>query len=353
MFARVHFAVLVLSLALCGQAQKPAPTTTYTLHTQEVIKDSNGTTFHWALAPDNSLLILLWQKDGQLTLKRVSSWQTKAPREETLTFAGALPNSDTNIFPELILVPGGKFLVIRLRMYHYKLEASGARKRESVVAVVDLSTFSVLSRVHTTDSYLVDGELKLNNHGILMLNNMQFIPQPGKKYFRGTETFAVDATAISVPDMRPTATCRYNMVYGPEFTPTGGWKRIVMDASDTCPALLEVAHVSAIADLPGSDPIDSSYKNLAGPHCSRENLNKAETLALYRCGNPHLTDSDGVFDFTTSRALKVLSIPDGKIMLSVPLRFNDNTTSGLLAQADGHDYLIVLNGIKLETYQMP
>jgi hypothetical protein len=355
MFARVHIAVLVLSLAITSQAQKPLPTTSYTLHTQKVIKDSNGTTFHWTLAPDNSLLILLWQEDGKLTLKRVSSWQTKAPREETLTFTGALPNSDRNIFSELILVPGGKFLVIRLRMIHHKRDASGAIKREAVVAVVDLSTFSVLSRVLTTDSYLVDGGLYLNDHGILMsMNYMQLIPQPGKIYPSGT--FGVDATAISVPDMQPTATCRYNGAYGPKDTQTGELKRIVMDASDTCLALLEVAHVSAIDDLPGSDPIDSRYKDLAGPHCSRENLNKTETLALYRCGTPHLTGGDGDFSFETSRALKVLSIPDGKSMLSVPLRFYDDTTSGLFAQSDGHDYLIVLNGLngtKLETYRLP
>jgi hypothetical protein len=351
MFTRVPFAVLVLSLAITSQAQKPVPTSTYTLHTQKVIKDSNGTTFHWALAPDNSLLILLWQEDGQLTLERVSSWQTKAPRDETLTFTGALPNSDTNIFPELILVPDGKFLVIRLWMVHHKLDASGARKREAVVAVVDLTTFSVLSRVLTTESYLVDGGLYLNNHGILMsMNYMQLNPQPGKTYPSGT--FGVDATAISVPDVRPIATCRYNMAYGPKDTQTGESQRIVMDASETCPTLLEVAHVSAIDDLPGNGPIELKYKDLAGSHCSRENLNKAETLALYRCGIPHLTGGDGDFSFETSRALKVLSIPDGKTMLSVPLRFYDYTTSGLFAQADGHDYLIVLNGTKLEAYRL-
>jgi hypothetical protein len=65
-----------------------------------------------------------------------------------------------------------------------------------------------------------------------------------------------------------------------------------------------------------------------------------------------LTGGDGDFSFETSRALKVLSIPDGKTMLSVPLRFYDYTTSGLIAQADGHDYLIVLNGTKLEAYRL-
>jgi hypothetical protein len=352
MFARMTFVVLAFSLVLPGQAQKPVPTTSYALHTQKVIKYFFDPSFHLTLAPDNSLLSLLWQEDGQLTLKRVSSWQTKAPREESLTFAGAPPNSDTNIVPELILIPGGKFLIIRLWMVHLKLDASGVRKREAVVAVVDLSTFSVLSRVLTTDSYLVDGGLYLNNHGILVsMNYMQHIPRPGKTYPSGT--FGVDATAISVPDMQPTATCRYNMAYGTKDTQTGESQRIVMDASDTCPDLLEVAHVSAIDDLPGSEPIDLRYKGLAGSHCSRENLNKAETLALYRCGIPHLTGGDGDFSFETSRALKVLSIPDGKTMLSVPLRFNDYTTSGLFAQTDGHDFLVVLNGTKLETYRLP
>jgi hypothetical protein len=92
---------------------------------------------------------------------------------------------------------------------------------------------------------------------------------------------------------------------------------------------------------------------ITGPNCWDVELNKAQTLALFHCGTEHLTDPDGDFGITFWKALKVLSVPDGKTLLSLPLHFNDGKSWGLFSQSSGHDYLIVRQGLTLKTYQLP
>jgi hypothetical protein len=57
---------------------------------------------------------------------------------------------------------------------------------------------------------------------------------------------------------------------------------------------------------------------------------------------------------TKTRNLTVLSVPDGKTVLTVPLPHNMTPIPALLASASGHTWLLILSdGIKLDTYQLP
>jgi len=49
----------------------------------------------------------------------------------------------------------------------------------------------------------------------------------------------------------------------------------------------------------------------------------------------------------------VFSIPEGKFLLSLPLHWTDSESSGLFAQADGANYLIVRHGFDLRIYRLP
>ena len=83
MFVRAGSLVLVAVLAIPGQSQSAAPVATYEIRSK-ILKSSGAEPLQWALAPDNSLLIVLGQKDGQWILTRLTRWDTPAPKEETV-----------------------------------------------------------------------------------------------------------------------------------------------------------------------------------------------------------------------------------------------------------------------------
>src|ERR1017187_7765062 len=162
MFARVHFLVLAMSFAISGQTQTPAPTITYTLHTQWPAK---APTLRWTVAPDNSLLFLLPQGDGQWAIKRVTAWETTAPKEETLTFSGVLPHREKNPFTDLSVDPVGAYLIVRLRVLGTH---DASEQSDAIIAVVDLRTFKMVFTTATSDSHLARGSLEFNKHGVLL-----------------------------------------------------------------------------------------------------------------------------------------------------------------------------------------
>lgn len=104
-------------------------------------------------------------------------------------------------------------------------------------------------------------------------------------------------------------------------------------------------------DLKWLNPIDNAdkqYDDLAGKNCHRVSLSDGEKYASYNCYVEHNTNSDGLFDFNTSRKYKVLSLPDGKPTLSIS---SVSRQPAVFSKANGHDYLLVLrDNVKLEVF---
>jgi hypothetical protein len=220
----------------------------------------------------------------------------------------------------------GDYVIVQPGSHREKGTAGAAQWKEEL-AVVDLRTFRLASLVQR-DSVTDSDYLFFDNNGILML-----ISDRHSK-----------ATALSLPELKPIASCSEDL----ETAQQG------QSANDSCASLLSMAHVSNLIELERNRPTNPRWtKALGGQDCACEARSKSRNLELDRCGTVHFADSDGVFNTTFWHALKVISVPQGKPVYSLRLHFYEGTASGLFAQADGRDYLIVRRGLTLSTYRLP
>jgi hypothetical protein len=155
-----------------------------------------------------------------------------------------------------------------------------------------------------------------------------------------------------LPDWKPSMACQYERLL--DF-PNGSNQSSVWHLSKVsggCATLVEVAHVPTADRLPGGEFPSVRYADLARP-CLLQSESPSANFALYGCrtGNGYLDD---MIVTTKTRSFAVLSVPDGKTVLTVPLPHNVTPIPALLANAHSHTWLLVLrDGIKLETYQLP
>jgi hypothetical protein len=122
----------------------------------------------------------------------------------------------------------------------------------------------------------------------------------------------------------------------------------------TCRAFLLAVHLSSIDELSSLDsvpPTGLSDDPDPNRYCTEED--RTQNRVLIRCGKVHFADREGDFFMVFWKTLAVLSLPDGKLMFSVPLGWNDTESSGLLARVDGSEYVIVRHGLKIRTYHIP
>src|SRR5271170_6881694 len=324
MFPRGRVLVLALSFAVSAHAQPPAPVSTYKIRVGTVIKGRDGLPFDWVLAPDNSLLISLGHPGGRWSIRRIRHWETPSPKEEGIEFADDFSDRRWGVFGKPLLDPAGDYLVFRVvHPLAATTEASGRWRQEAVIAVIDLRTFKLVSRTKS-DGDLASGTLAFNRDGTLMVKEWKY--NYGAKPDR-------EVTLLSLPKLETVAACDYTVEEAPAASKTADHKATIT-TSRTCPAtLVSALHESAGPSPP--DPVfDPKFENLAGPNCLDAELDKTQTLALFHCGSEHLTDADGFFGITFWKALKVLSVPDGKTLLAVPLHFYDGKSRGLFAQAN-------------------
>jgi hypothetical protein len=172
------------------------------------------------------------------------------------------------------------------------------------------------------------------------------IPQPHKKWvLKRLTSWSI------LPDLKPTSSCHCNVVR--EFRDgSNGWENQTdKDANADCAAILEAADISSVDTLPGADHTRDRVAKLLKFGCWITDVSKDEKFALYICTTSHASAWDTVkIDF---RACVVLSVADGKTVVSIPLPFRQPIAAAL-ARADGQEYLLLLrDGIKLETYRLP
>jgi len=351
---RAHLPLLLLTaFATLAHAQTTKPFATYTLHAQEQPTTPQG---RHQIAPNGALIVLLPQKDGNWALKRLTAWSSPTPLEETLTFPGEIPERDKNVYADFRISPDGAYLIARIETVATHLDALNNRKLEALLVVVDLRTFSILARTMESGNPLASGTWDFNTNRLLLAHGVASKDmQPGKTWTSGTTTW--EYAAFSSPELRPQAACFYRI---------SNLSRKISDLSETCPLLFDVAHVSSIEELFGPVRTRNEVAAPAPPHCGIRTDSDGDYVAsdeesvdkkyvLFNCGivhNPHSTD--GFFTYQTSRSYKVVSVPDGKVVLTLTFSWLKEPSGGMFAQADGKDYFLLFrDGTKLAVYGLP
>lgn len=337
---------VLLSFAICvafSPAQPPDPAAIYSLPAQNALKSWNGLRLQWALAPDNALILLLCQPNGRATVVRLTGWQTPTPEEQSLVLADPLPDRSRRLeiaFDDPLVDPNGNYLVLRRQATSRNIEAFKNPTKQGNITVVDLHTFKVAYRLASSD-LLAGGRLLFNPNGTL---SFLWTNYAGEIAYR--------AAVFSLPNLQLVANCVYGGGYVLHEGPADSLDARIAGDADTCEGFLRAADLVDVQQLERTSDCGSCFISQAGSNDFCFELTRAYGLALYRCGTEHFAGSGASGDpgLTFWKALRVVSLADGKMILSLPLHSNDGSASGIIAQTEGHTYLIVPHELVLRIY---
>ncbi len=357
--ARLASLACALSLASICTGQTPKPVFTYTLHAHKERRNeftlAPGPTLPstvFLLAPDNSLLVLIPQEDGEWMLKRVTDWSTPAPREQTLPITGQKVGDERVwVTTDVTINPNATGAIIRLT---YRDVAFGSNKRASpkaVIVLVDLRQFSIISQRVTSDALLAASQWHFAANGLLVANlrlsaSSEHLPD------RPFSTETNEAAAVGFPDLHTIDSCHYEETTSCDTT-NGCRREINKQADADCEKLLLNTGSSRVSDLLDNEDARQRIAKLTGRDCTMSVTSSDKALALFECRTGH-GYLDGEIYITKSRTSMVLTVPEGKPILTIPLPHNFHEIPGVLAANNGTDYLLLLkDGIKLEGYRLP
>jgi hypothetical protein len=370
---RLHACLALLaafwSVACLAQEPAPTPAFTYTLQTEKDATERGDS----VLTPDGSLLVLLPRKDNQWLLKRVSGWDTNAPRENTLALDGGIPaESRLPDHTNLTVSPGGDLLLVRLSFnwidWTQLSRRTTGKGPDAVVFLIDLRTFAVVSRRVSNDPLIAASIWRFNQDGLLFADSLI---EPHHVKFNSYDGPQDEGTygeaAYTLPDLKPSVSCTYTKVNVRPNEPREAFFDRERKADEACAAVLKAGNVTKIQDLKSwifnyqgfriarkvnteaiqrVDPNDPRYD--PEEHCTYIDVGEGDRFADYRCELTELTPQRKFKMFY--RAAEVFSVADGKrvLVLHVPPSQEVDTR---IATSNGHDYLLVLReGINLEAY---
>jgi hypothetical protein len=355
-----HLASLACVLSLTGicTGQSATPVFTHTLHAHK--ERRNGFTLApvltlpstaFVLAPDNSLVLLIPQEDGEWVLKRVTDWSTSGPREQTLPITGEkVGDQQVSVTADLAINPDATDAIVRLT---YREVPSGSVKPASpraFIFLVDLRRFSIIAKRLTSDPLLAASQWRFSANGVL-LANLFLSAVPAHLPDRPVSTSTYQAATLSFPDLSTIHSCDYNASITCDTADSCRWE-IGKQASFDCDDLLRNTGISSIRDVIDADDATRRTTKLAGRDCRISALSSDKRLALFECRTGH-SYLDGEIYITKSRTSSVRTVPEGKPILTVALpHFHE--IPGVLAAMNGTEYLLLLkDGIKLEGYRLP
>jgi hypothetical protein len=345
--------LIPLSLLLTNVAsgQTLLPTRSYKLHAEREQYSSNRFSTLLYLLPDQALLIVNPLRDGKWLVKRIAAWDTGTPTEESLAFAAQTLEEGSSDYDDLRADLAGKYAVIRIKSIARK-----GQKNSAVVVLVDLRSFTIVSRLTTTEPLIAASYWSFSKNGLLiataMTDRTMTPPHPKPEWKYQTLTDNYEAAAFTLPDWQPSMSCRYQLFLDTRAG-SANMKFYLSKVDDGCAGLVASAGVPTARQLPGGPMRPTAYAMLAGPTCGFTSESPSADLALYGCRTGH-DYLDGTIVTTNSRNLTVLGVPDGKSVLTVPLPHNTKPYPAVLANASGHTWLLLLrDSVKLEAYQLP
>lgn len=295
------------------------------------------------MTPDNTLLALIPQDRGKWSLNRVAAWDTKSPREQSLSFDGdSSGDSDKWIVADLIVNPDGNYVVARVTSRQGAISPTG-RNWEAVVVVVDISTFKIVLKRDTTDPLIAGSQWDFNKDAALIAKGL-IRRMPADVNNIVTDTY--ESAVLSLPNLAPSLICNFNL----EFK-LGEMGQAVSEGGDNCTLLLKKTNATSLVNLPGHDSALDRVFGLTVPGCLFAAVTTT-TKALYECTIGHAPWYDWDSFVVTSRSLAVVSTTDGQrvLTLAVPVK---QPIAAAFGAAKGQSYLLLLrDGIKLEAYRL-
>jgi hypothetical protein len=328
-------------------AQTLKTSSTYILH---AAKQSHGATL-MSLTPDQALITLLGEREGEWSLKRITGWSGSAPREETLKLSG-FPSDHVwgwgdYLDAGLLISPDGRYAIARLQTNAPGMLSAVRKNTEALVYVVDLKRFSLLSTIDTTDPLLAGSVWRFAANGLLIttIGAAENPKDPGYSIFERAAIFRP-------PSLHPETVCTYRTHFGPVLQTRQGLTRNSSngDISESCSVLLKSANVNALDSLFPLNAVASRISKQLDFHpsgftymgvntCSMVDIGLGERLALYECAGGHPTWHDSVK--TTSLSYFVLSVPQARVLGIVPME-PEKTSAARLSSMDGKDYLLIM-----------
>jgi len=348
--------VCFILTSICA-GQNPKPAFSYTLHAHK--ERRNGFTLApvlalpptvFALVPDDSLVVLIPQEDGEWVLKRVTDWSTSGPREQTLPITGEkVGDRQISVTADLEITPDATNAIVRLTYREFAFGSVKPASPRAVIFLVDLRRFSIIAKRVTSDPLLATSQWRFAANGVL-LANLFLSAVPAHLPDRPVSTSTYEAATLNFPELNTIHSCEYNARITCDTSEECRWE-IGKQASSTCDDLVRNAGISSISDVLDADDATRGTAKLAGRDCRLSALSSQKRLALFECKTGH-SYLDGEIYITKSRTSTVRTVPEGKPILTVALP-HLHEIPGVLAAVNGTEYLLLLkDGIKLEGYRL-
>lgn len=326
-------------------------------------KQDRGIVFATGITPSGDLLSFVAKNSGTWQLYRVHNWHTASASTEVLSVSGFFSKAETQdaegrrvemLNAQVFATADGAYAVCVANPFWVKRalgRAEGRSRSDNIIAIVDLSTFTVVGKTHTEglDLFEVHSSVQLDHDGFLLLDSLS-----GDK--RGA------FIRLAVPSLKPSPVCVYKWVPGEpkpkvpgEFTVPAG-QHPELQTPEACRAALGSTPFSDYSLL-----IQSTFK-FPSPGCDSDNRNHAEF-----CRWPGSFTSDGKFgiayahdghdsllgNYVETNARYVLfSSAKRSDMGEVKVSTRDSVQVATAA-LDGRDFLITIsNGTHLIIYEL-
>jgi hypothetical protein len=375
--------LMVLAIGLAGCRLK-----SFTYQLRKPQNDQEYSTLH--SMPDGALLVLtkrMEQPKQIWKLRRIAGWGTSQPREDDLE-VDVGPNDE--LWPpldydlldrtaQLLMDPGGNYLVVRFapdtQSWDLNPDAS-AKSLRSVLNIIALHSFKLLSRVVLTDPLLAAGDMGFSPNGTFVVSGVQQRTRTtvGDKVTI-TGRFAVET--LTLPALKPETVCSYTIVTQPfvvesPATPErrreieqGHWVEAKLEqnrrqaAEKSCAPKVAPLGFSSLKDVREklnwfelAAYLAEHMQNIQPQSpwgCRCEDLSEDLKYALFDCDEGRVQ----ITFFFWYRGFRVFRLADGARIMDLKLPHRPKF-SGVLATKDGvTDVVLLRDGAELEGYRVP
>jgi len=374
---------MVVTISLTGCRLK-----SFTYELREPQPEGEYSSLH--TMPDGALLVLTKREEQPKqiwNLRRIVAWDTSEPREDDLE-VDVGPNDE--LWPpfesdlkdrsdQLLMDPGGNYLVVRfapdIASWNQNFGES-AKSLRSVLNIIDLHNFKLLSRVVVTDPLLAAGDMGFSPNGTFVVSGAQERTSATiDDKVATTGHFAVET--LTLPALKPETLCSYTIttkpyIAGTPSTPkeaqlleTQHWVEVERQrdqdqaAEQACGPKLTPLGFSSLNDVREKlnwwelavDPAEP-LQNVPPQSpwgCQCQDLSPDLKYALYDCDEGRVQ----ITFFFRYRGFRVFRLADGSQIMDLKVAHRPEY-SGVLAAKGGVTYVVLLrDGAELEGYRLP
>lgn len=354
----------------------PGSTRSFSYRLHKPQKNHESSTLH--SMPDGALLVVT-KRDEQPKqiwhLRRITAWDTAQTREDALD-VDVGPNNELlgwaqqedryDRDDQLLMDPGGNYLVVRLSQNAdtWNQTPSESVKPRSVLNIIDLHGFKLLSRVAFTDPLLAAGDMGFSPSGAFVVSGLQ---EHRRETIGGavTDTDWYSVQTLALPGLKAEAVCGYAMVnqrYSARPPSTAEESRRIEKqnreqverkqnqdeaAAQTCGPNLSPLGFSSLEDVRenldsfGMRIYSAEHSERVPPQspwgCDFEDLSGDHKYALFDCDESRV-------QFTLLswyRGFRVFRLEDGTQVMDLKLPHRPQI-SGVLATSRGVTYVVLL-----------